>query len=190
MGADDGDLMRASLADPQCFGELFARHHVAIWRYLARIGGRDSADDLAGDVFVAAFAQRMRFDHSRGTVRAWLYGIATNLHRTHARSSARRRTAVDRSAAERHEVESPTEAVEGALAGIQELERVRRLIALLSDAHREVLVLVAWEGLSYEEVALVLEVEIGTVRSRLARARTELRALTAQPGHSASRIGR
>jgi RNA polymerase sigma factor (sigma-70 family) len=190
VGSDDADLVGASVADPQRFGELFARHHVAVWRYLARLGGRDTADDLAGDVFVAAFAQRMRFDPSRGTVRAWLYGIATNLFRTHARSNARCRTAFGRAAAERSDAVSLIEAVDGAVAGDQELALVRRMIGLLSEAHREVLVLVAWEGLSYEEVALVLDVEIGTVRSRLARARADLRNLTAESGESASRTGR
>lgn len=192
MGSDDADaeLVRASLDDPQRFAEVFARHHLAVWRYLARLGGRESADDLAGDVFVAAFAQRTRFDHRRGTVRAWLYGIATNLFRTNARSNARRRTAFGRTAAERTDAVSPIEAVEGALAGSQELERVRGMIGLLSEAHREVLVLVAWEGLSYEEVAVVLNVEVGTVRSRLARARGELRGLTAESDESAPRIRR
>jgi RNA polymerase sigma-70 factor (ECF subfamily) len=177
---DDAAIVRVSVSEPQRFGEIFRRHHLAVWRYLARLGGTAAADDLAGDVFVAAFTQRDRFDSARGSVRGWLYGIATNLFRNHARSATRRVRAFRRAAVEDRENVLSAEAAESALWSSQELDRVRRAVACLSEAHREVLVLVAWEGLSYEEVASVLKLEVGTVRSRLSRARSELRRLTGE----------
>lgn len=190
MSGDDSDVVRSSLSQPQSFGAIFEGHHHDIWRYLARAGGRDAADDLAGEVFVIAFAQRGRYDASKGSVRGWLYGIARNLLRTYCRSKVRRTRALGRAAAQRSNAVPSTEAVEDALAGTQEVLRIRRAVMCLSEAHGEVLMLFVWEGLSYEEIAVVLSVEVGTVRSRLARARTALRCLTVEPEEPTDRAVR
>jgi RNA polymerase sigma-70 factor (ECF subfamily) len=161
--------------DPQSFEAVFEQFHSSIWRFLARLGGREHADDLAGEVFVVALARRETFDPSRGSVRAWLYGIAANLSRTRLRGERRRARAFARAAAERGDT-APADAVIDDLAQRARLQQVLAALATLAAPDREVIALYAWEQLSYEEIAEVLRVEIGTVRSRLARARRRLRA--------------
>src|SRR5687768_3169388 len=72
---DDAAVVHAALEDPACFGAIFDRHHARIWRYIARMAGRSRADELAGDVFLIAFARRSTYDPMRAPVVAWLYGI-------------------------------------------------------------------------------------------------------------------
>lgn len=184
MGHDDAAIVSASLGDPQRFAAIFDRHHHRIWRYLARLGGRECADELAGDVFVAAFAGRDRFDPERGTVQAWLYGIASNRFRTRGRRHARAFRAITRLAALQPPAESATDDVVDALTSATTYARVRAAMEELSDADREIIVLFAWEELSYEAIAGVLGVEVGTVRSRLSRARARLRELAGLNGES------
>lgn len=172
---DDADAVAASLVQPERFGVVFDRYHAAIWAFLARQAGREAADELAGDVFVVAFRNRRRYDPACGTVRAWLYGIAMNLQRTRWRSEARQARALERVAGRAIAAVTPIEAAEDILDGRRQLERVRDAMAFLSEPHRAVLALFVWEQLSYEEIASALGVEVGTVRSRLARARNELR---------------
>ncbi len=174
---DDADAVDASLARPDCFGVLFDRYHGVIWAFLARTAGHDAADELAGDVFVAAFASRHRYDPSCGTVRAWLYGIAMNIQRAHWRSDARQARALERVAGGLIGAVTPIERADDILDGRHQLDQVRHAMACLSERHREVLALFVWERLSYEEIASATGVEVGTVRSRLSRARSELRSL-------------
>ena len=183
MGSPDTADLRASLHDPERFAAIFERHHRVVWTYLARVGGREVADELAGDVFVTAFARRATFDPQLGTVRSWLYGIATNLWRTRARSTMRGSAALRR--AERQadgSTPDPADAVATAVDASTAYRRTLEAMARLADADRAVLVLYAWERLSYAEAAAVLGVPIGTVRSRLARARDRLRELLEPSG--------
>lgn len=83
----DADVVATSVVAPDRFGIIFDRYHAVIWAFLARTAGPDAADELAGDVLLAAFASRHRYEPARGTVRAWLYGIAMNLLRTQWRST-------------------------------------------------------------------------------------------------------
>lgn len=172
----DEQAMRASLEDGAAFSRVFERHHRAIWGFLARSAGRQAADDLAGEVFLVAFRRRASFDGRRGSVRSWLYGIAANLLRERFRRAARGRQAVLRLAG-RREVDGTAPGADevSELGGVQATEVVRCLDAM-SDRDREVLVLFAWEQLTYEEIGAALGVPVGTVRSRLARARARLRA--------------
>lgn len=179
---EDAALVRASTAAPELFEQVFDRYHRAIWSYVARVAGRDRADDVAGDVFVAAFASRAGYDPARGSVRAWLYGIATNLLKTRFRSDARAARAFERVARELRAPIPPTDLVDDALSYRARLERVVAALAGLSGADREIIVLFAWERLSYEEIAAVVGVEVGTVRSRLSRARARLRELVEPSG--------
>jgi RNA polymerase sigma factor (sigma-70 family) len=169
--ADDA----AVVVDPGRFGELFDRYHASIWAFLARTAGREAADELTGDVFVAAFTSRHRYDPARGTVRAWLYGIAMNLQRTRWRTGQREARALERVASGGPAPTSPMDVADDVLDGRRQLVQVREALAHLSEAHREVLILSVWEELSYDEIASAVGVEVGTVRSRLARARAELR---------------
>ena len=110
--------------------------------------------------------------------RPWLYGIAANVVAKHHRSEARRFRAMARVPAERPLDDDPAErAVAAADAGAR-WTRVMDAIGTLPEAERQVLLLFAWEELSYDEIALALGVPVGTVRSRLSRGRARLAALT------------
>lgn len=171
----DAEVVRASVADPQRFEAIFDRHHTRIWRYLARAAGPTVADDLAADVFVAAFAARDRYDDERGSVLTWLYAIATNRLRGRQRRAGRELRAVARVAGEAAPADDGEAAVDAALDEGRRLQQVLVALDALADADREILVLAAWESLSYAEIAAVLGIEVGTVRSRLSRARGRLR---------------
>jgi RNA polymerase sigma-70 factor (ECF subfamily) len=161
----DAQAVAASLAEPEAFAILFDRHFAAIHGYVQRRVGPDLADELAAETFVRAFDRRRRYDVSREDARPWLLGIASNLLRRHWRSERRRLDAYARSAGR----EGGTELAPW-LAG----ELVGALKAL-PRREREPLLLLAWADLSYEQIALALGIPVGTVRSRIARARTRLR---------------
>jgi RNA polymerase sigma-70 factor (ECF subfamily) len=161
---------------------VFEQYHRAVYEYLARSVGRDLADEYAGDVFVAAFAARARYDPDLGSVRGWLFGIAANIRRTRARSAGRGRRAWNRVGGEREAQEGGFEVLEERLDYGQRLAWVTRFLRELSDTDRDVLVLYAWNELTYPEIAQALGIEVGTVRSRLARARGRLRELIAASG--------
>jgi len=172
----DEEVMRASLRDATAFSAVFERHHLVIWRFLARSAGRQAADELAGEVFLIAFRRRASYDPERGSVRSWLYGIAANQLRERGRRAARLRRAVLRLAG-RREADGVAPGADESSALMQRAgtDLVLRCLEGLGAIDREVLVLFAWERLSYEEIAAALAVPVGTVRSRLARARQRLR---------------
>jgi RNA polymerase sigma factor (sigma-70 family) len=176
------EVMLASIDHPHRFEAVFEQYHRAIYDYLARSVGPDRADEYAGDVFVAAFAARVRYDPELGSVRGWLFGIAANIRRNRARSDWRSRRAWDRVEGERGTDEGGFEVVEEALDYGKELAWVTQFLRELPDIDRDVLVLYAWGELTYTEVAQALGVEVGTVRSRLARARGRLRELISGSG--------
>jgi RNA polymerase sigma factor (sigma-70 family) len=171
---DDTQLIAASLAEPARFAELFDRHYPAILRYLRRRVGRHLADDLAAETFTLAFRRRHQYRAEHPDAAAWLYGIAGNLLRQHARAEERRLRAYARV------VPDPT----GPDIGDGVAERIDAAAAAGRDAvavadlpaeEREVLLLLAWTELDYAGIARALGVPTGTVRSRLHRAHQRLR---------------
>ncbi|MEV0004609.1 RNA polymerase sigma factor [Micromonospora sp. NPDC050980] len=174
----DGDLIRESVITPERFAPLFDRHAVAVHRYLARRIGQP-ADDLLAETFLVAFRQRAAYRPEVG-VRPWLFGIATNLLRRHVRSEERRYRALARFAA----AEPTPPVVEESIDRLDARALRRDLASALASLHRrdrDVLLLTAWAELSYEQIAAVLDVPVGTVRSRLHRARRLTRlALTVE----------
>src|SRR5690242_14500641 len=100
LAAAMSEAVVASVEHPHRFEAVFDRYHRVIHEYLARAAGPDRADEWAGDVFVAAFSARVRYDPARGSVRAWLFGIAANVRHTRGRSDQRGRRASARVAAE------------------------------------------------------------------------------------------
>lgn len=173
----DAEIVRRSIEEPDHFELIFDRYHSTMWTYLARNAGRGRADELAADVFVAAFSSRSSYDETKGPVRAWLYGIAANVLRTHLRSDARMRRAFGRAVRGVVASHRPIDAVDQSIVDRQLLERVAKGLRELSANEREVILLFAWEELSYDDIALALDIEVGTVRSRLSRARQRLRVL-------------
>src|ERR1700748_1323598 len=108
----DSDAIAAALRDPPRFAAVFDRHHEGIWSYLSRRAGQALAEELASETFVRAFAARAGYDLSYPDAGRWLYGIATNLLRKHARTEERRRRAYAR-ALERGDVADGLDAVVG-----------------------------------------------------------------------------
>lgn len=182
VAAEMSDAVVASVEHPHRFEVVFERYHRAVYEYLARSVGPDRAEEYAGDVFVAAFTARVRYDPALGGVRAWLFGIATNIRLTRARSDRRGRRARDRVGAERDAHEGGFELVEEGLDYGRQLAWVAEFLAQLSETDRDVLVLYAWNELTYPEIAQALGIEVGTVRSRLSRARGRLRELIVASG--------
>ncbi|MCE7009180.1 sigma-70 family RNA polymerase sigma factor [Kibdelosporangium philippinense] len=154
---------------------LYDEHARGLHRYLARRLDPATADDLVADTFLLAWEQRGRYEPERATVRAWLYGIATNLLRRHARSEVRGLRATARDVG-RADVDEGTDSV--AVSRADASVKARRLgaaLAKLRQEERDVLLLVAWAGLKPVEVADALKIDAGTVRTRLHRARSALR---------------
>jgi RNA polymerase sigma factor (sigma-70 family) len=157
----DASIIEESLQRPQAFAVLFDR-------YLTRRLGRDRADDVAAGTFAVAFERRATF-RDRVDALPWLFGIATNLLRNESRAERR---ALD--ALAELTVSAGRGSPDGATGGSV---GIAELLAELDADQRDVLLLHAWEGFSYQEIAAALGVPIGTVRSRLARARARLRPL-------------
>lgn len=178
----DAVVIAASLDDPVQFGAIFDRHATVLHRYLVRRLGPDDADGMVSEVFRIAFEKRSTYDLDRPTARPWLYGIATNLLAKHRRREARRIHAVARLAAQRLPPIDLADAVSATVDASEQWQRVAAAVTSLPEPERDALMLHVWEALSYEEVADALGVPIGTVRSRLHRARGRLRELADPSG--------
>lgn len=169
---DDATAIAASITRPQEFTVIFERHFDEIHRYLRRRHPA-AADELAAEVFTTAFDARVRFQPMGDSARPWLYGIASRLLARRRRSEVRALRAHGRSGGRREPVgDDYAAAVERADAQRQSA-LIAEAIAGLRPGDRDVLLLYALSDLSYEEVARALEVPVGTVRSRLARARRQ-----------------
>lgn len=159
------------------FATVYAEHARVIHRYLARRAGAQSADELTSDTFVAAWRQWADYDADRGSMSAWLFGIATNLLRRRRRREDAELRALARAGAEPGTVHDRAGQAQDRLR----LARVAEAIGRLRHDDRDVVLLIAWADLSYEEVATALDIPIGTVRSRLHRARHQLRLSELSP---------
>lgn len=149
---------------------LVERHQRIIFGYLARRVGRDIAEDVTSETFTRAFAMRERFDQSRSDARPWLFGIATNLLRNHARSEVRQLRAYARTGAQ-DVSHDDHDASHARLDAEVRSPQLAAALAALKPGDREALLLYAWHDLPYEDVAEALGIPVGTVRSRLNRAR-------------------
>lgn len=169
----DEDLLTESLATPERFATIFDRYAPVVHGYLSRRVGV-LADDLVSETFLLAFRGRTGYVPGRAPVRAWLFGIATNLVRRHARDEERRYRAFGRAAGH---VEATTEL--GEVAGRVDAQALRdelaEALAVLTDEDRDVLLLWTYAQLSYAEIAVALDIPVGTVRSRLHRGRGKVR---------------
>jgi RNA polymerase sigma factor (sigma-70 family) len=170
--ADIAAPLRGSLEDARAFEAAFTAYFQNVHRFLARRVGSALADDLAAETFAVAFRRRESFDPSLGELRAWLFGIATNLLRAHWREEQHLLALEARIVGEPGPpaTESDDEALARWVA-----PRLARALGLLSRDQRDVLLLHAWADLTSEEIASALGVPAGTIRSRLSRARAELR---------------
>jgi|SRR5689334_4199944 len=172
--ADDATVIGLSRYEPEHFTVLFRRHAPHIQRYVVRRLGQDAADDIVAETFLLAFRQRDSYDQARADARPWLYGIATNLIGRHRRAEIRLYRALARTGAD-PVMEPFTDRVDDQVSAGTASRRLAVGLARLPDQLRDTLLLVAWSGLSYEEAATALGVPVGTVRSRMSRARSRLR---------------
>jgi RNA polymerase sigma factor (sigma-70 family) len=175
----DTELWRRVVdGDGDAFVALFTRHADAVANYaFRRTADWSAAEDVTSMVFLEAWRQRRNVQFHQESALPWLLGVGHNVVRTIWRSRVRHRRALSRI---RIEVENSAEdRVAGRVDDERRMERIRELVGRLPAADRTVLELCAWAGLSYAEAALALGVPVGTIRSRLSRARTRLRDLEA-----------
>lgn len=173
---DDAQLIRASLAgDSASFGLLVGRYQDRLYHAIVHVvGSREDARDLVQEAFLQAFS-RLKSFQGASAFYTWLYRIAFNMSLSWKRRQ-RPKFSIDHARDEAGDEPIDHGARPEQVLDQQERARqVRRALAALNDEHRRVLVLREMEGASYETIAEILDIPIGTVRSRLHRARLELR---------------
>jgi RNA polymerase sigma-70 factor (ECF subfamily) len=172
--AGDAALIEQSWHEPEAFAGLYDRHAAPIHRYVTRRLGDGLADDVVAETFLAAFRQRRRYDVRRPDARPWLYGIAANVIGKHRRSEVRMLQAFARTGAD-PVADSYGDRIDSRVSASAAGPHLAAALAALAARDRDVLLLIAWADLSYDEVASALEIPVGTVRSRLNRARRKVR---------------
>jgi RNA polymerase sigma-70 factor, ECF subfamily len=173
----DAELVgRAARGDRDAFGELVRRHHARVAGLCASLlDDPAEADDAAQEVFVKAYRKLSAF-RADAQLSTWLYRVATN-HCLDARRKTARRRQVSLDALIEQEGDAVSRLFEegGPRPGAEEdADLARRLLASLPEGYREVLVLRETEGLSYDEMARVLDCSLDAVKARLKRARAAL----------------
>ncbi|MEV0145242.1 MULTISPECIES: RNA polymerase sigma factor [unclassified Nonomuraea] len=161
------------MREPERFAELFDRHATVLHRYVVRRLGPDQAEDVVAETFTRAFEKRHKYAFHRSDALPWLFGIATNIIGTHRRTEVRGYRALARTGEDPVAVAFDEEVV-ARLSASATRERLAAALAKLGRGERDVLLLIAWGDLNYEETAQALNVPIGTVRSRLSRARRKI----------------
>ncbi|MFK0259475.1 RNA polymerase sigma factor [Streptomyces sp. NPDC090445] len=169
---------RVRSGDPDAYAELFERYARTLYNHAFRMTGDWAvAEDVMSAAFLEAWRLRGTVDPAGGSLRPWLLGITTNLARNHCRSNRRYRAVAAAAAAAAGTASVPDHADElaGRLDDRQQIAAVLAQLSALRGPEREVLLLCVCEGLEYADAARVLGIPVGTVRSRLSRARTKLR---------------
>ncbi len=171
-GPTDAEIVVGSVRSPDQFTLLFERHWADLHRFCASRAG-SAGEDVAAETFRVAFDGRRRYDPRFPSAKPWLFGIASNLLREHFRSAEREGEKQTRSAAM-----TGRPGQEGQLCGLERRLLGAELAAALQElpaADRDALLLRAWGDLDYEQIAWALDVPLGTVRSRIHRARQRVR---------------
>lgn len=172
--AMDSEIIHGSWQAPDRFGELYNRYATVLYGYACQRVGTAEAEDLVADTFLAAFAQRHRYDLKRSSAKPWLFGILTNKIARHGRSERINYRGYARSW-QAPVVDGVDERIVEQVTARAQRARLATALCRLSRADRNVLLLVAWGQLSYDEVAEAISIPVGTVRSRLNRARRKVR---------------
>jgi RNA polymerase sigma factor (sigma-70 family) len=175
VAGDDATVMTASHDDTDRFAVLYDRYAAQLYRYAHQRVGPQTAEDVVADTFLAAFQGRRTYDPARQDARPWLFGILTRKLARHHRSERAQYRALSRTAPV-VAADGPADRVVAAVAADAARGPLAAALAGLSAGDRDVLLLIAWADLSYEEVATALKIPLGTVRSRLNRARRKVRA--------------
>ncbi|RLV08827.1 RNA polymerase [Streptomyces griseocarneus] len=169
---------RIRRGDPGAFRQLFDDHARLVYRHAVRATGGDwaTAEDVVSLTFLEAWRLRERLRDEGDSPRPWLMGIAVNVLRNTSRATRRHEHAMARLPAKETMPDFATDLV-GRLADAEHLAVAKKSLGKLRRSEREVITLCVWSGLSYAEAAEALGVPVGTVRSRLSRARARLRKL-------------
>jgi RNA polymerase sigma factor (sigma-70 family) len=162
------------IADPAGFETAFREHFAPVYRFICRRVGGALAEDLAAEVFATAYRRRASFQPGQGSLRSWLYGIATNLVRNHWRAE-QHLLALDAQLLPVADLTEGSDEIDRRLVASSLAPRLAAALQMLTREQREVLLLYAWADLSHEEIAAALDIAPGTARSRLSRARALLR---------------
>jgi RNA polymerase sigma factor (sigma-70 family) len=171
---DDLTIIRHSESDPERFAVLVRRHGPAVGRYVTRRIGQEHADDVVAETFLVAFRKRASFQDQGRDCLPWLYGIATRLMHRERRNEVRQLRLLAASGTD--PVTAPfSDRVEEAVAARGAGRRLAAALAELPVNQRDALLLLVWTDLSYEQIAAATGVPLGTVQSRIGRARRRLR---------------
>jgi RNA polymerase sigma factor (sigma-70 family) len=174
---------------PGCVGTLFDEHAHAVYNQAFRLTGNwSAAEDVVSLTFLEAWRLRGRAEPAGGSLRPWLLGIAVNVTRNMSRA-ARRHQAVLRRLPGMPPVPDFADELAGRIDDTAQLQRVLAALGTLRPGERDVLALCVWSGLDDTAAAGALGVPVGTVRSRLSRARRKLRRLAADGGGPAGLDG-
>lgn len=180
VGGNDSDQATGAIAAAADFEDAFRKNFAPVYRFVARRVGTSLADDLAAEVFAIAYRRRAAYQPDRGSVRAWLYGIATNVLRGHWRDEQQLLeldAQISLGPLERWQGSFEfSDAAEERVIAASLAPRIAGALSALNTEQRDVLLLHAWADLSHEEIAAALGIAQGTARSRLSRARAALRA--------------
>ena len=182
---DDGRLVLEHLSgDPQAFGTLVDRYQTRLLNFINRtIGDRERAEDLVQEVFIRVFRHLHRFDQTK-KFSTWIYTIASNLAKNELRNRSRNPLVLFQTIKKHWEADHRPLQFEDTTARPDDLYRKRFLkdavdqcVQRLPEHHREVFVLRELEGKSYQEIAEITQCNLGTVKSRLNRARNSFAQL-------------
>jgi RNA polymerase sigma-70 factor (ECF subfamily) len=178
---DERLLERACKGDAEAVSRLFARYQASIYRYAVHMCGRDAGDDIVQETFLAVMRRPGRYDPARGPVVGYLLGIARHL-------ALKRLTALagdfsEEPGAEDESADPAQETVLDSLTRTETIEAVRAAVQSLPPLYREVVVLCEFQEMDYAAAAGIIQCPIGTIRSRLHRAKALLSAklATLQP---------
>ncbi|MFI1012291.1 RNA polymerase sigma factor [Streptomyces sp. NPDC020965] len=168
---------RVRSGDRAAFAEIFDQHARVVYAHAVRTTGDWAlAEDVMSLTFLEAWRLRGKLREDVRSVRGWLLGIATNVIRNTTRTARRHRAAMSRLPPPEVLPDFSDEVV-GRMANEQHLSAAARALKRLKKGEREVFTLVVWSGLGYAATAEALGIPVGTVRSRLSRAREKLRRL-------------
>ncbi|MFI6237739.1 RNA polymerase sigma factor [Micromonospora sp. NPDC050784] len=177
---------RVRAGDPGAFAELFDKYARSVYNHAFRLTADwATAEDVMAATYLQAWRSRERVTEEGGSLRPWLLGIATNEARNHTRSNRRYRRVAAALLATDLTLPDHADEVAGRLDDSRRIAAAIDALARLRRPEREVLTLCLWEGLDYESAAEALGVPVGTVRSRLSRARARLRTLVDAPQRTA-----
>ena len=168
--SDEGLVVRARAGEREAFAAIYHRYHVGIYHFArAMTGSTTLAEDVTQEVFLELLRTLDRYDSRRGALSTYLYGITRNVCR-HKLRRERRFVGFDLGTGEPESADDPSDPV----LRSQTVARVRAFIKALPEPYREVLVLCDLQGMSYDAAAAVVDAPVGTIRSRLHRARQQL----------------